>query len=90
MITEKYCLICDRTLPVSKFDRDPKMPDGYYPKCRECASDKFKTNVTITCSACGKRKPVSEYYVRKNGCRHTVCAECSREKRREYYRRTGV
>jgi LPS O-antigen subunit length determinant protein (WzzB/FepE family) len=39
MPTTKHCTRCDKTKPVSAFQRNARRPDGLQDHCRECVTD---------------------------------------------------
>ena len=96
----KTCKLCREELPISNFWRNPSVKDGYFNKCKVCATKVKDINVLKkqlyidqnlwTCSTCNETLPLStEFFHRRNdsetGFQHR-CKKCLKKDPNRYDR----
>ena len=98
-LRNKTCAECGERLPVSRFYKDKKQPDGRAPVCKKCRQWVEWTQPKISqfdlglkglrqCRMCRQIKPLEEFYycasmLFQHGYR---CSDCSRKRREELRR----
>ena len=96
----KTCKLCREELPISNFWRNPNIKDGYFNKCKVCATKVKDLNVLKkqlyidqnlwTCSTCNETLPLSiEFFYRRvdseTGFQHR-CKKCLKKDPNRYDR----
>jgi len=96
----KLCKSCNEELPINRFWKNPSIKDGYFNKCKICATkvkdenalknQKYLNENIWTCSTCNRELPLNkENFYRRNdsqtGFQHR-CKSCLKKDPKRYNR----
>ena len=98
--TSKVCPICEQDLPLDRFAKNNRRPDGRGTYCKPCAREKYHvparerkrqverpTDGEQQCVKCGVVQAYSEYYWEHDKGRYRpACKACCRSEGKRYWR----